>query len=99
MKKAGYIMLVFFVLLIFSGCKKNNNGTGNPGAGLAQVSIEFDHIVGGQNLILNNVNYINAAGEMYTIEKVQYFISNIQLGKADGSIYTVNQDSSYFLIK
>lgn len=98
MKKAGYIIVILGTALVLSGCKKNTGTTGNPDADLAALTVEFDHIVGGQNLILNNVNYINAAGEMYTIERVQYFISNIQLAKADGSAYTVNQDSSYFLI-
>ncbi|MFD2148265.1 MbnP family protein [Mucilaginibacter antarcticus] len=68
---------------------------------LASFSVEFDNIVGDRTLTFNNTAspYTNAAGEKFTISLVQYFISNIKVSKADGTTYTVKQDSSYFLIK
>ncbi len=83
------------VLLI--ACKKDK--LSEPTAELAEVSVEFDNIVGGQNLFLNTVNYANAAGETFSVSLLQYYISNIQLRRTDGSTYTVEQDSSYFLIR
>ncbi len=65
---------------------------------LAPLSIEFDNIIGGQNLILNNGIYTNAAGEEFSVNLLQYFVSNISLTRADGTEYVVPQDSSYFLI-
>ncbi len=86
--------------LLFATCKKDevlpNNNTPEE---LASMSVEFDNIVGGQNLFLNTTNYTNAAGEQFNISQLQYFVSNIKLHKTDGSYYTVNADSSYFLIK
>ncbi len=68
---------------------------------LVPFSVEFDNIVGDRTLTFNNTTspYTNAAGEKFTISMAQYFISNIKVSKADGTTYTVKQDSSYFLIK
>lgn len=82
----------------FSSCTKNDNATGQS-ADLVSMSVEFDNIVGGQNLFLNSVNYTNASGELFNVSLLQYFISNIKLKRTDGTEYTVNPDSSYFLIK
>lgn len=83
----------------FSSCKKEKPEPVFNDKNLAPLSIEFDNIVGGQNLHLNSGSYTNAAGENYSITLLQYFVSNIKLSKADGTTYTVPQDSSYFLIK
>lgn len=70
---------------------------------MGDLSIEFDHIVGDYGLQFNNSSrpYINARGESFTISRVQYFISNIKVMKADGSEYAVPRDpveNSYFLV-
>lgn len=69
-----------------------------------ELSIEFDHLVAGYKLQLNNASrpYVNASGESFTISRLQYFISNIKLTKADGSEYIVPAEptaNSYFLIQ
>ena len=83
--------------VLFSSCKKESESDIQPGD-KGEVEIEFDNIVGDQNLALNTGNYTNAAGESYKITTFKYYISNIQLKKTDGSTYTVPKDSSYFLI-
>ncbi|HTG55921.1 MAG TPA: MbnP family protein [Niabella sp.] len=82
----------------FLSCKKNISEPEFNQDNLAPLSVEFDNIVGGQNLILNTSNYKNSTGETYNIQLLQYFISNIIVYKANGTSYTVPQDSSYFLI-
>ena len=83
--------------MVFATCKKENMDDNSDT--LVPMTVEFDNIVGGQNLFLNAVNYSNAAGETFNVSMLQYFISNIQLRKTDGTWFTVNQDSSYFLIR
>lgn len=90
--------LFFAVILLLASCSKEVDEPDYNEENLADLSLEFDNIVGGQKLILNNVNYRSAAGETYNIQLLQYFISNIKLKKADGTEYIVPQDSSYFLI-
>lgn len=92
-----YVTVLTFICLV--SCKKEAVEPEYKEDNLAPLSVEFDNIVGGQNLILNTGNYKNAAGENYNIQLLQYFISNIIVYKADGTSYTVPQDSSYFLVK
>jgi hypothetical protein len=86
-----------FAALFFTACSKDeatvNSDTRAP------LTIEFDNIVGGQNLQLNTGTYTNASGEDFKVTTLKYYVSNIKLTKTDGSVYTVPQDSSYFLIQ
>lgn len=96
------ILFLLAGVALFTSCSKNNDNV-EPDfneKNLATLSVEFDNIVGDRTLTLNSTvsPYTNAAGEKFTLSKVQYFISNIKVSKADGTTYTVNQDSSYFLI-
>lgn len=92
-------VLIAAALFALSSCKKENPEPDYNDQDLAPLSIEFDNIVGGQNLYLNTGSYTNAAGETYSLSLLQYFISNIKVSKADGTTYIVPQDSSYFLIR
>lgn len=100
MKK--YILILSCTFAIFlSACSKKDDAVPDyDEENLAPLSVEFDNIVGERTLAFNSPSlYTNAAGEKFSISKVQYFISNIKVSKADGTTYTVTQDSSYFLIK
>lgn len=85
--------------LLFSGCRDEKPQPRFDEGNLAPLSIEFDNIVGGENLYLNSGQYRNAWGEAFSISTLRYYISNISLETADGTQYVVPQDSSYFLIK
>jgi hypothetical protein len=89
-------LLAALFVIGFSACKKDDdNVSDEPGL----LELEFDNIVGGQNLILNGPEYTNAAGEKFTVSLLNYYISNIVLERVDGTEYVVPQDSSYFLVK
>jgi hypothetical protein len=96
MKK--YAFMACMAMLTLVSCKKDVNDNSDESE-MVPLSVEFDNIVGGQNLFLNTVTYTNAAGEDFNVSMLQYFISNISLRRADGSEYVVNPDSSYFLIR
>jgi len=92
---------IFFLSVLIAcfltSCKKdettfNNNVTG-------ELSVEFDNIAGGANLQLNTGNYTNAAGESFSITKFKYYVSNFKLTNVNGTVFTLPQDSSYFLIE
>lgn len=103
MKKFLKITLTMSVLMLaLVACsKKDPVAPQYNESNLAPFSVEFDNIVGERTLAFNNTGspYTNAAGEKYTVSLIQYFISNIKLTQANGTTYTVKQDSSYFLIK
>ncbi|EDM37840.1 hypothetical protein PBAL39_15484 [Pedobacter sp. BAL39] len=96
------VISLISILLMVTSCAKNNDVTPEfQETNLAPLSVEFDNIVGERTLSINNTGspYKNLAGEAFTISRLQYFISNIKVTTAEGNTYTVNPDSSYFLIK
>ncbi|MBL7697565.1 MAG: hypothetical protein JNK79_05385 [Chitinophagaceae bacterium] len=84
------------VVIIFSACKKENTGYDTRFRGT--VTLEFDNVAGGEDIRLNTGNYVNAAGETYSVRSLRYFVSNIVLVNTNGTEYVVPQDSSYFLV-
>lgn len=91
------LFLLSSAAIFFVSCKKedvkqyNNNVKGD-------LSVEFDNIVGSANLALNTGTYTNASGESFKITKLKYYVSNFVFTKTDGTVYTVPQDSCYFLV-
>jgi hypothetical protein len=61
------------------------------------VIIEFENFVGGQKLLLNTKSFKNQANEDFTITKLNYYVSNISLKKADGT--EVKFPNDYFLVR
>lgn len=96
-KSYFYIVPLLCLTLLFAACDKQESpkiDTTKNG----QFSIEFDHIVGEETFGLEPRTYTNAKSEKFRITELRYFISNIKLFNEDGSIYTVPQEESYFLI-
>lgn len=84
-------------LLLLASCKKEDAPQYNSNT-LADLSVEFDNIAGGEDLHLNTDTYTNAAGEQFTVTKLKYYVSNFVLTNINGTVYTVPQESCYFLI-
>lgn len=63
------------------------------------LRIEFDNVAGPGQLFLNEKSYLNAAGEEFSVSKLDYFVSNFVLFDDQGKTFIIPQDSSYFLIK
>ena len=91
------IVMAISAIAILSACKKESNAQYNNNV-KAPLSIEFDNIVGSSNLQLNTGIYQNAVGQIFSVTKLKYYISNIQLTNINGEVFTVPQDESYFLI-
>lgn len=91
------LLSVVSFIILFSSCKKDNDNPYNTDV-KGDLSVEFDNIVGSKDLQLNTGSYTNSSNETFTVTKLKYYVSNFQFTKTDGSIYTVPQDSSYFLL-
>lgn len=92
------IIKLFFSVLAFSfvSCQKESSQIDSAEKG--ELTIKFDHIVGGQKLQLNT-EYRNVTNETFTINTVKYYVSNVTVTNTDGVKYVVPQDDSYFLIE
>ena len=91
-----HILLSIFCLCLFLASCANDNVSPITKKG-GSVILNIDNVIGNQNLEFDKT-YSIASGEKYTIKKLKYYISNIQFMKSDGSVTTVQQDSSYFLV-
>ena len=98
MKKINRLLPAALMLqLLITSCKKENASYNDNEKGI--LTLEFDNIVGGSNLQLNTGTYTNAAGEAFHVTKMKYYVSNFSLRASNGSVYTLPQDSSYFLLE
>lgn len=93
-----FFMAIIATATLFASCSKTNEPDFQPGD-TGNLDIEFDNIVGTQDLQLNTGVYTNSSAESFTVTTLNYFISNIVLTNVDGSEYTVPRNDSYFLIK
>ncbi len=97
MRKFNCVVLAAIVFAVFSGCDKEtldpNGNTILPGT----LSVEFVNKVDNQDLdITGNTNYLNSAGEEYSVNVFKYYLSNIRLIKPDSSRYYL--PDTYWLI-
>lgn len=90
-------------IFIFSSCKKDSHNHDNvsPATGVGNFVLEFDNVVGGRQLQLDSTQttFTNGSGEKFSVTQFNYYVSNIQFRRTDGSFYTVPQDKSYFMIQ
>jgi hypothetical protein len=85
-------------LVCFCGaCKKNDSSDIQPGD-TGSIELEFDNVVGTDDLTLNDKTYTNGSGETYTVSSLRYFISNVKLKADNGTEYVVPAEDSYYLI-
>ena len=54
----------------------------------------FQHNVNGSELQRGVMNYTNQAGNVYEVDELQYFISEITLTKTDGQLVKITSDSA-----
>jgi hypothetical protein len=83
-----------FGITILAACQKDYPEESTE---TGQITFHFDNRAGGEDLQLNNA-YTNASGEIFTISKLKYYVSNFTLTPLIGRTFTVPPDSSYFLV-
>ncbi len=93
MKKLLYLLGsgLIGMMLIISSCRKDEVKSVSP-------QLVFQHNVDGATLQRGVMNYTNLAGNLYQVDELQYFISEITLRKADGQLIKISSDSSIHYI-
>ena len=91
------LRLLLITAVFFAHCKPESPAI--PAIQTNTIAIKFNHYIADSLLVLNTSNYSNSIEQNFTVDKFNYFISNIILEKTDGTSYIVSQDSCYFLIK
>lgn len=84
---AARLSLIVIVLIIC--CSKMLSSCGKTGVmpRFSSLHINLKHTVDGDSVYLDPYQYLNAAGNVYSITDLKYYISNIRLIGADGNLY------------
>lgn len=80
---------LFFIaaaLLMLGACSKKETTPLSP----TNLQIQLQHTVGGQPLLFDSMAYHNGAGEIYSISKLQYFISEISFYHSGELVYNID---------
>lgn len=88
--------MVFLFSITFLSCteKVDEAITKSPG----KLVINFEHYIDNLPFVKNSFSYTNAAGNIYSVRSVRYFISDVNLYKSDGSIKKIDDWTNYFYI-
>lgn len=76
-------------LAFVAGCSEDDSPP-VVGPTTGAVTVNFDHQIGGLPLQLAVFNYTNAAGNNYSVERLDYYVSDIRLHNANGTSYGVD---------
>jgi len=88
------ILAVVAISVVLFSCT-NNDDEAITGEG--SLKVEFDNIYKTADFAANT-NYTNSNGEIVSVSKVKYIVSNIVLTKADGTTFTYPKSQSYFIL-
>lgn len=87
MKKLKSILAILFAaLLLGSSCNKTNNTADKPGS----LSLFFTHEIDKVAIEFDTIKYVNAAGNPYLVNEIQYFISDVTLYRNNGTPQLLN---------
>jgi len=63
-----------------------------------KLVFNFHHKVDGVNIIFDSIMYTNHAGNVFGVNEIQYFLSDITLHKKDGSSYLIDAWKDYVYV-
>lgn len=94
-----YTTLLFSILLstllFVSACKDD---TPDAPKGNGRISFQFSHKVNGEALQKDRMKYTNQAGNLYEINQLMYFISDVTLHKSDGTSQLIDDwDDTHYI--
>lgn len=80
MKKLIYsTLLLFSVVVIATGCKKEKENIIPEPAAYSDVNFKMDYSVDAMPLYFDSMIYTNAAGNKYSVTKIHYYLSRLKL--------------------
>lgn len=77
--------IICMMLFAFISCKKDKEIT--PVVLDADIQLSISHNVNGASLYFDSLAYTNDAGNIYEINKLEYYVSNITFFRNDSVIY------------
>ncbi len=93
-KKINYVSLLLTIIIVgFTSCKKSKNEEPAPNNGSTPTGTLIFHLhtyIDNNEVDAYNIAYTTDAGRQVSLSMAQFYISDIQLVKLDGSTYNVD---------
>ncbi|MBE0638035.1 MAG: hypothetical protein IH598_05920 [Bacteroidales bacterium] len=81
------IFTAFFTFLLFVSCSDDKD---QPEAETGSIEFTFTHYVDNEPLQIDTMKYVNAAGNHYLVNEIQYFISDVKLHNSNGNYLLID---------
>lgn len=86
MEKSLETFLIFLVA-VFPSCDTDQD---DPATEEARILIEFSHTIDKDPIVFDSIIYVNAAGNKYLVNEIQYFISDVKLYNHTGMVKLID---------
>jgi len=90
--------LLLAALISLSACSSDDDNATDNLTGENDLTIEFDNGFNGDDLLLGASTYTNGNGEVLTIDRFNYLVSNFVLIDVQGNECVYPKDDSYFVV-
>ena len=95
MKSIYNFILSVVVIASVVSCNDDDDTTKLTGEG--SVKLTFDNSFGSDDLVLGTANVANSQGEILTVDRLNYIVSNFKLTDDMGNSFTYPKNDSYFI--
>lgn len=82
-------------MLSISSCKDDKDDIEEPAG---KIVLNFFHYCDGAPLVVDSACYTNEAGNIYEVNEIQYFISDVTLHKSDGSKLMLTKEIDIYYV-
>ncbi len=85
-----YLLILMFVFgLLFESCQPEVNPPADSGG---KVILKFIHEINNSELLTDTIMYVNEAGNLYGVNEVKYFLSDVLLLNRTGDYFAINDE-------
>jgi hypothetical protein len=84
LNKSMVLVVMLATLLVFQHCKSDKDDV-QPLSTTAGIALDF--LIDGKALLFDTLNYINDAGNTYSITNLQFYISGLEFENVSGAVY------------
>lgn len=90
------ILKILALVFLTSACSDDDHNRLNKE--IKDISLSFSNEIDNVPVVLNAETYLNSSNESYSMSELKYIISNIELIKKNGVVFTYPVEDSYFVI-
>ncbi len=80
-----YMMIAVLIIMAFASCKKKVEKK------YSQLKFDLNYKVDNLPLVKDTISYLNNAGDLYSVTRLEYYISDIVIHNANGDDYKSEQ--------